>query len=160
MTRQSITQSCTCPCGHSAFTVNGTPVLRFLCHCHICQSIYQKPFADVTAFWAGAIALPKNHSVQFKTYRTPPALKRGTCPTCSAPVVGFLRLAPFVRLAFVPSWNFSVPEALPPPSAHVFYHRRVDDAHDSLPKICGYWQSEFAVTKMVMINTFRRGNGA
>jgi hypothetical protein len=69
--------------------------------------------------------------------------------------VGFLRLAPFVQLAFVPSRNFSVPAALPMPSAHVFCHRRIADAQDPLPKISGYWRSELAVTRMVLANTFR-----
>jgi hypothetical protein len=148
----SVNQSCTCPCGQSTFKVNGAPALRFLCHCQICQSVYKQSYADVTAFWAGAISLPVDHSIQFKRYRPPPALRRGTCPSCSAPVVGFLRLAPFVQLAFVPSRNFSVPAALPSPSAHIFYHRRVADVHDALPKISGYWPSEFAVTRMAMAN--------
>ena len=153
--RLSVNQTCACPCGQSKFAVSGTPALRFFCHCQICQSVYQQPYADVTAFWARAISLPDDHSIQFRRYRPPPALRRGTCPSCSAPVVGFLLLAPFVQLAFVPSRNFSVPAALPLPGAHIFYHRRIADAHDSLPKISGYWASEFAVTRMVMANTFR-----
>jgi len=152
--RQSPRQSCACPCGESRFTVDGAPILRVLCHCRICQSVYEQPFADVTAYLAGAISLPENNLVQFKRYRPPPALRRGTCPSCSAPVVGFLRLAPFVQLAFVPSKNFPGAAALPLPSAHIFYHRRVNDAHDSLPKISGYWASEFAVTQMVLRSMF------
>ena len=155
VTTLSLNQSCACPCGQSTFKVKGTPALRFFCHCQICQSLYKQPHADVTAFWAGAISLPEDHSIQFRRYRPPPALRRGTCPSCSAPVVGFLRLAPFVQLAFVPSRNFSASSALPSPSAHVFYHRRVGNAQDSLPKISGYWPSELAVTKMILTNTFR-----
>ena len=150
MAHATVNQSCACPCGQSTLKVYGRPALRFLCHCLICQSIYKQPYADVTAFWAGAISLPDDHSIQFKRYRPPPALRRGTCASCSAPVVGFLRLAPFVQLAFVPSRNFSVPAELPLPSAHIFYHRRVADSHDTLPTISGYWPSEFAVTKMVL----------
>jgi hypothetical protein len=59
-----------------------------------------------------------------------------------------------VQLAFVPSRNFSKPSALPTPSAHIFYHRRVADAVDDLPKISGYWRSEMAVTKLVMKSMF------
>ena len=69
-------------------------------------------------------------------------------------MVGFLRLAPFLQLAFVPSKNFSGLAALPLPSAHIFYHRRVNDVHDSLLKISGYWPSEFAVSKLVVGSMF------
>lgn len=155
----SVNQTCACPCGQSTFTVSGVPISRFFCHCEICQSLYKHPFSDVTFFWAGAISLPAGDSIQFQRYRLPPALRRGVCAVCSAPVVGFLRLAPFVQLAFVPSNNFSVPAALPSPSAHIFYHRRVCDAQDSLPKVSGYWPSELAVTKMVMGSMFHAEPG-
>lgn len=155
MTRPSVNQPCACRCGQSTFLVNGTPALRLFCHCRICQSVYRQPYADVAVFWAGAITLPKDHSIQFRRYRSPPALRRGTCPTCGAPAVGFLRLAPFLQLAFVPSANFPDPAALPAPGAHIFYHRRVADAQDSVPKFSGYWPSEFAVTRMVLANAVR-----
>lgn len=155
MALASVNQSCACPCGRSTFAVNGTPALRLFCHCRICQAIYKQPYADVTAFWAGAVSLPHDQLIQFRRYRPPPALRRGICPSCSAPVVGFLRLAPFVQLAFVPSRNFPVPAALPMPGAHIFYHRRIADADDPLPKISGYWRSELAVTRMVLANTLR-----
>ena len=155
MTRLVVNQSCACRCGRTTFLVNGTPALRVLCHCEICQSVYGQPYADVTVFWAGAIVLPEDHSIQFRKHRWPPALRRGTCPTCGAPAVGFLRLAPFVQLAFVPSANFPDPAALPAPGVHIFYHRRVADAPDSVPKFSGYWPSELAVTRMVLANTLR-----
>jgi hypothetical protein len=75
-------------------------------------------------------------------------------------VIGFLRLAPFLQLAFVPTTNFADPAALPPPGAHIFYHRRVDDVNDSLPKISGYWPSELAVTRAVMGSVFHGAGGA
>jgi hypothetical protein len=130
--------------------VSGTPVTRLICHCTICQALYKQPFADVTVWWAGAVALPEHHPIQFKRYRAPPALQRGTCGSCGAPVVGFLRLAPFLKLAFVPSANFANPAALPEPKVHIFYHHRLADVADNLPKISGYWPSEIAVTKLVV----------
>jgi hypothetical protein len=159
MTRSSVDQSCACACGQSTFRVSGVPVWRFLCHCNICQSVYKQAFADVTAFWAGAVLLPEDNSVRFRRHRPPPALRRGTCPSCNAPVVGYLRLAPFVQLAFVPSGNFADATALPPPGAHIFYHRRVGDIPDSLPKISGYWRSELAVTRAVMGSSFPGADG-
>lgn len=150
MTYQRLTQAATCGCGVSKFNVDGVPIARFKCHCTICQSLYKKPFADVVMLWGGAIALPDEQPFTFRKYRPPPALQRATCNACGAPVVGFLRLAPFVRLAFVQCANFSNQDALPPPSVHIFYNSRVQDVADDLPKISGYWASEIAVTKLLM----------
>ncbi len=55
-----IHQSCACSCGHSTFAVKGAPLLRFICHCEICQAIYKQPFADVTVFLQMILACPKN----------------------------------------------------------------------------------------------------
>ncbi len=57
-----------------------------------------------------------------------------------------------MRLAFVPGMNFPRRTGLPRPSAHIFYHRRVRDAVDGLPKISGYWTSELFVTKLILAN--------
>ena len=65
-------------------------------------------------------------------------------------VVGFLRIAPFVQLAFIPAMNFPRRAALPRPRAHIFYHRRVKDARDRLPKISGYWPSELYASRLVL----------
>jgi hypothetical protein len=112
--------------------------------------LYKKPFADVVILWGGAITLPEEQPFTFRKYRPPPALRRSTCNACGAPVVGFLRLAPFVRLAFVPSPNFTDQSVLPPPSVHIFYDSRVNDVEDDLPKISGYWASEMAVSKLLL----------
>jgi hypothetical protein len=45
-------------------------------------------------------------------------------------------------------------------SAHIFYHRRIADEHDSLPKISGYWRSELAVTKLILASSFRGADDA
>ena len=147
-------QTCTCRCGKSAFKVDGRPLARFVCHCTICQSVYKGPYADVTTFLSGSITLDPKRPAEFRKYRSPPALSRGTCPHCSAPVIGFLTLAPFLTLAFVPSRNFANRAALPPQLAHIFYERRTEDAHDTLPKISGYWASELKVTRMVLGGLF------
>ena len=143
-------QPCACTCGASKFAVDGKPIGRFLCHCSICQSLYKQPYADVTVFWAGSIKQTEPSDLVFKRYRLPPAVRRGTCPACGAPVLGYLRLAPFVQLGFVASRNFSDAAALPAPSTHIFYHRRVADVADALPKVSGYWPSEIAVIRLVL----------
>jgi len=156
MGQQLLNQSCACRCGECRFDLNGVPITRFLCHCTICQSQYKQPFVDVTVFRARAVVLAPGHKIVFRKYRPPPALQRGTCLSCGSPVVGFLRLAPFVRLAFVAAQKIPDHSSLPPPGAHIFYHSRVADQSDSLPKFSGYWPSELAVVKLVLANALRR----
>lgn len=154
MTTRPIARPGACPCGTSRFTITGKPLARFHCHCTLCQAIYQQPFADVTAFWAGAIEFTNKANILFKRFRLPPALRRGLCESCKSPVAGFLTLMPLVQLAFVPSRNVADQTALPPPAVHIFYHRRVQDSPDALPKVSGYWASELAVTRLILRGAF------
>src|SRR5664279_1075450 len=107
MPSRFVNQSCSCRCGKSHFAVSGKPIARFFCHCTICQSVFGTPYADVTAMWARAVVLPEDHSIEFRQYRTPPSVERGTCSSCNAPVVGFMSLGPLARVAFVASQNFA-----------------------------------------------------
>jgi hypothetical protein len=149
-------QDCACLCGASRFAVQGEPIGRFFCHCTICQSVYRKPFADATYFWAEAVASAANQPIEFRRYRPPPALSRGTCAKCGNPVVAFMRLVPGLALVFVPSQNFPRPAELPAPDCHIFYDRRIADIADSVPKLNGYWASEAHVTRTIFRGLFRR----
>ena len=153
MSHPAANLSCACPCATSKVVVPARPLARFVCHCMICQAVFKRPFADVTVHWAGKIALQDGHALHFKKYRLPPAVNRGFCTACDSPVVGLLRLAPFVQLAFVASVNYPDQSLLPPPNAHIFYHSRVADIDDGLPKHSGYWRSELAVAAMVVSAT-------
>jgi hypothetical protein len=42
---------------------------------------------------------------------------------------------------------------LPDPAMHIFYHRRVREVRDEVPKVSGYWRSELAVTRLVLSGT-------
>jgi hypothetical protein len=66
-----------------------------------------------------------------------------------------MSLGPLKVFAFVPSENFERPSELPEPSLHIFYHRRVADATDTLPKVSGYWPSEMSVSRMIFGGLFR-----
>jgi hypothetical protein len=147
---------CSCACGHGYVEVSGSPVLRFKCHCTICQSVYGKPFADIVALRSNQVARPVSPVLQFRRHRLPPAVSRGTCSSCNKPVVGFLPLAPFFGLAFVPAENFPASVTLPEAALHTFYDRRVADVHDELPKISGYWTSQWAVSSRFMCGLMRR----
>jgi hypothetical protein len=70
-------------------------------------------------------------------------------------VLGFMRLAPFLRLLFVPTRNLKPNVGVPEASLHIFYHRRVDAVTDSLPKVSGYWRSELAVTRLILSGAAR-----
>ena len=152
----AINQTCTCPCGSSSVIVRAKPHARFLCHCTICQACQaataQPYYSDECVHWASEVMLPENHRIEFKTHKPlPPAYSRGKCSACGVPVVAFIHVAPFVRFAFVPSNNYPNQLALPAPMAHMFYHRRVADISDALPKYSGYWSSQLMVSVSTLL---------
>lgn len=143
-------QTASCVCSESKVSVLSKPLIRFKCHCTICQNLYKKPYAEFVVIQAKHIQLDKVDHIEFGKYRRPPALNRGVCSVCHAPLVAFLRVAPFLKLAFIPVERFSDSSNLPPPQAHIFYHSRSSDIDDSLPKISGYWKSELAVSQALL----------
>jgi hypothetical protein len=147
-------QACACPCGKSTFEVKSKPIARLICHCTICQSLYKRPFADFTVLRADQVEFDKTQNIQFGRHRLPPSLNRGLCGACQAPTLGFIRVAPYLNFAFVPSSHYPEQDFLPPASAHIFYHSRVTDIDDNLPKHNGYWTSELIVGKAVLTGLF------
>lgn len=139
---ESFEHVCSCECGANTFTVKARPLLRTFCHCTICQAFNQAPYADICMLMARDVELPDNHSVDFQTYRKPPAVQRGKCQSCDKPTLEYLRMGPFPDFAIVPVGTFPAAAALPEPALHMFYNRRVADADDDLPKYNGYWPSQ------------------
>ncbi len=150
MEDEGVEALCACACGASKLSLTGPPLLRFICHCPLCQAVYQKPFADVTMVRAQDVEIGEDAHLEFKKHRPPPNVNRGVCSKCGNPVVGFMWLPPFPRMAFVPSANFPEASVLPEPFGHIFYRSRQADVADDLPKHQGYWASESAVTLKVM----------
>jgi len=153
-------QDCACPCGASRFSVSGNPIGRFFCHCTICQKVYRKPFADVTYCRAAAVDVPADRPVEFRCYRPPRGVRRGICNRCDNPVAAFLTMVPGVNVGFVSSQNFSRPAELPTPDGHIFYHWRVADIADSVPKLSGSLASQSHVALRVFADLFRPGRAA
>ncbi|MFT6904140.1 MAG: hypothetical protein ACJAS1_000790 [Oleiphilaceae bacterium] len=136
---------CSCQCRKSQVLVSGEPILRFNCHCKICQKVYGKPFADIVVVQSKQVSKPLDLSIQFTKHRLPPSVNRGICSYCQNPVIALLPLAPFFGLAFVPAENFPKGFQLPEPKFHSFYNSRVVDIDDCVPKINGYLGSQWAV---------------
>ncbi len=138
-----------CACGASRFQVRSRPFARFICHCTICQAYTGKPFSDVTVLRARDVELADRMPVAYRKHRLPPNIVRGVCTSCGNPVIEFGLAGP-AKLAFVPTANYADTSTLPAASLHMFYHRRVSDARDNLPKHSGYIASQLAVVGLLM----------
>jgi len=134
-----------CPCGETQFKILGKPIIRAKCHCTICQEFNQAPYGDIVIFRNKDIQLPEDNKVAFKAYAFPPVVKRGKCTACNQPAIEFIP-----GLTIVPSQNLKDSDLLPEVSFHSFYHRRVEDANDDLPKYSGYLKSQvFFMGKLI-----------
>ena len=147
--------NCQCSCGTVRFNVHGRPIVRFICHCTICQAFNQAPYADVTLYRAEDVAMPDPVLMEYKTYRSPPAVQRGKCIACRRPAVEFIHIFPMPKLIIVPGANIHDPALVPEPSLHIFYDRRVADIDDPLPKFNGYWKSQLALGHRVVASLLR-----
>ena len=137
----TVNSSGECPCGQTTFAISAAPLIRLICHCEICQAFNQAEFADVTVFRSSAVVLPSDNPVEFNTYSKMVAVQRGKCSACGEPAIEFFTSKFAPNLTMVPSCN--LPAALrPPPKLHIFYHRRVHDAANALPKYSGYLGSQ------------------
>jgi len=143
-----------CGCGASRFRVNARPFARFICHCTICQAYTGKLFSDVTVLRARDVEMEEGAQVDYRKHRLPPNIERGTCTACSKPVLEFGLAGP-AKLAFVPTANYADTAALPPASFHMFYHRRLSDVQDGLPRYSGYLRSQLAVIRLLCSGLWR-----
>lgn len=146
MSDSNIRQTCSCPCGASSFEITAPPVLRFFCHCKICQKLYQQPFADATVLRLSDVVLPDSHNIKFNKYRKIVGIDRGLCSQCNKPVLAIAGSGS-KGLAFVAAQNFSNKDVLPEPAMHIFYASRTADIADELPKYKGYLRSQIAVLR-------------
>ncbi len=153
--RMNNQQNCQCSCGVAQYNVHGEPMLRGFCHCTICQEFNQASYADMTIFRAKDVIMPKEGTVEFATYRSPPAVQRGKCKTCGNPAVEFVRIPSLPKIIIVPSKNILDKAFIPEPSLHMFYNSRVADVDDNLPKYSGYWSSQVAFVHRLIASLLR-----
>ncbi|MBJ8496233.1 GFA family protein [Acinetobacter oleivorans] len=147
-----------CSCQHNELVLNGPVIMRFICHCLICQNVYQAPYADVVVAWKNDIIITKFQSIDFKKFRMPPAVNRGVCIQCKKPVYGYLKSYVKHDLAFIPAQNFKDSSSLPEPCLHEFYHRAVSPVEDNLPKYYGYMHSMLGLSKALLKNIYTADN--
>jgi hypothetical protein len=74
-----VTPSATCECGLCEIKLSRMPAQRMFCHCTICQEVYGRPFTDIMMTDARTIEIPNERNIDFKRYKKPPALDRGSC---------------------------------------------------------------------------------
>ncbi|QIZ76876.1 GFA family protein [Ferrimonas lipolytica] len=144
------TPNCLCICGATQFQVFSAPLLRVYCHCTICQRFNNAPFADVTIFRTEDVRMPAPNSVQFKRYKSPPAVQRGSCSHCGSPAIELVDLPLLPKLVVVPTANIKQEQYIPRPSLHIFYDKRVAEIDDSLDKYHGFARSQLALSSKLI----------
>ena len=63
-------------------------------------------------------------------------------------------------LVIVPTANIRDPDLVPPPSLHIFYHRRQSEVVDDLPRYQGYLRSQLAFSWRLVKSLLRRSDKA
>lgn len=61
----------------------------------------------------------------------------------------FMWIAPLTKVAFVPAMNLVYIEQLPITEVHVFYHRRIQNIDDHLPKLVDIGQVSIIYLKNI-----------
>ncbi len=155
MIDENSTQQGQCQCGDTQFTIRGKPIVRTFCHCTICQEFNSAAYGDVTIFLSKDVSLHNNENVSFSKYKAPPAVQRGKCKSCNTPAIEFFDLPLFPSLTIIPSKNIPAGSFLPEASCHIFYHRRVSNISDDIPKYSGYIRSQVALSAKLLPSIIR-----
>lgn len=140
-----------CECGTTKIEVTGKPIIRAVCHCSICQEFNQAAFADITAFYADDVDVPEGSDIEFKTYtKSPTAVPRGKCKQCGKPAIEQMNIPGFPKMILIPSDNFADQSVLPAASLHMFYHRRVANLNDGIPKYSSFLSSQLGFVRYLI----------
>jgi len=144
----------TCACGNVSFDMKGTPLLRFICHCTICQRFNNSSYADAIVYSSTMVQEPELGLVDFKAYKPPPNVQRGKCITCMTPIIEHLNMPLFPKLTIIPSSTYQSNEALPLPTAHFFYDQSVAEVNDEIQKYEGFVSSQCGFVKHLILAKF------
>ncbi len=139
---------CQCECSQSQVSLAKPPMLRFHCHCTICQAVYKRLFSDVTLMWANNVSLKNVDKIEYS--RPGVLLKRGVCTGCGQAILATMTLLPGLKLAFVPASRYGDQDILPKPSAHIFFHRSDVEIDDGIAKYSGFIKSELMISWLIL----------
>lgn len=130
-----------------------TPIARFICHCTICQEYTGQAYNDVTVLLKSDVSELNLINTKFRRWKLPPNISRGLCKRCHKPSI---EMAMGSNLVLVPTNNYPDIAALPEPTMHLFYNRRVEDMNDDLPKYKGFIQSQTMMVKALAQGMYKR----
>jgi len=139
-----------CACGHVRYATKGTPLFRAYCHCLICQEYNQADRADIIVMRSSDVEMDAADRIAFKSYRAPPILQRGKCRRCDGVALERMRIPLMPRLTILPAQTLDDSGGFPSSSFHMFYHRRVTDADDALPRHSTYLSSQLAFSSRLL----------
>jgi hypothetical protein len=144
-----------CACGAVALQLGAAPLFAMLCHCTICQRFNDSDYADFLVYRRRDVTGITDAPIEYSRLRPPPNVDRGKCARCGTPVLERFRVPGLGDWAMIPRAVHGDAARSHPPGGHLFYHRRVRDIDDELPKYTGYWRSEFAFLRQLAITAFR-----
>lgn len=153
MSSEFIPQEGSCSCSSNTYTINNKPIGRFICHCTICQEFTGQAYNDVTILLKSDVSKLNLIRTKFRRWKLPPNISRGLCTRCNKPSI---ETAVGGNLILIPTTNLPNVAALPEPSMHLFYNRRVQDMDDDLPKCNGFVQSQAMTVKALAQGMYKR----
>jgi len=132
-----------CGCDSVELKLSGNPLFRGYCHCTTCQAYTGNAYSDVTVFRAADVSITNESTVAFKSYQKPSLVQRGTCTSCQTRTHEKVSMPALTDLIIV-STDILPTSLVLTPSMHIFYHRRVKDIADNVPKHSGFVKSQTA----------------
>ena len=153
MSHEFTPQAGSCACQSNTYTINNQPVGRFICHCTICQEFTGQSYNDVTVLLKSDVSDLNLIRTKFRRWKLPPNISRGLCTRCDKPSI---EMGLAGNLILVPTTNYPDVAALPAPTMHLFYNRRVEDMDDDLPKYNGFVQSQAMLIKALAKGLYSR----
>ena len=146
-------QEGSCSCCSNTYTINHAPMARFICHCKICQEYTGQAYNDITVLLKPDVSELNLMRTKFRRCKLPPNISRGLCKRCNKPSI---EMAMGGNLVLIPTNNYPDIAALPEPTMHLFYNRRVEDINDDLPKYKGFAQSQAMIVKTLAQGMYNR----
>ena len=151
----SLPMSGGCMCGEVRYAISGPLLFRAHCHCETCQAYTQAEHADIIVMRSRDVILEGESQIGFRFHQFPPVINRGTCAACGGVAVERIHLPVSPKLTIIPAQTLESTDGAPNVAFHMFYHRRVKDAQDRLPKHSGYLRSQTAFS-MAALRSLRK----